>query len=212
LDHECLGLRLGCHFRHQGLSRFGFLVLIPAARSGDLTELMVSEAATKPDELPSYLIYLRVCPSTSVLDQIIQSLTTEANGSLGDILESVMISKTFKSVLAAAAIAAPLGMFAATDASAFGGHFGGGGGGGGHFVGGGFGGGHHGGGGFGGGGFGGGHHGGGGFSGGGGFGGRHFSGGYGGYGWGPRTVVYVGSGCDYGFHYSNSWGRCIPND
>ena len=131
-----------------------------------------------------------------------------------------MISKTFKSVLVAAAIAAPLGTFAATDASAFGGHFGGGGGhfggGGGHFGGGGFGGGH-----FGGGGFGGGHHGGGGFGGGhhggGGFGGgQHFGGGYGGgysgYGWAPRRVVYVGSGCDYGFHYSNSWGRCIPND
>ena len=120
-----------------------------------------------------------------------------------------MISKTFKSVLAAAAIAVPLGTFAANDASAFGGHFGGGGGGG-HFGGGGFGGGHPGGGGFGGGhpggGFGGGHH------GNGGFGGRHFGGGYGGYGWGPRTVVYVGNGCDYGFHYSNSWGRCIPND
>lgn len=206
MGHERLGLRLGRHFRHQGLSRFGFLVLIPAARSGDLTELMASEAATKPDELPSYLIYLRACPGTSVIDQIIKFSMTEADGSLGDILESVMISKTFKSVLAAAAITAPLDMFAATDASAFGGHFSGGGGGGGH-LGGGFGSGH-----FGGGGFGGGHHGGGGF-GGGGFGGGHQGGGgFSGYGWGPRTVVYVGSGCDYGFHYSNSWDRCIPND
>ena len=68
MGHERLGLRLGRHFRHQGLSRFGFLALIPAARSGNLTELMASEAATKPDELPSYLIYLRVCPSTSALD------------------------------------------------------------------------------------------------------------------------------------------------
>jgi hypothetical protein len=144
---------------------------------------------------------------------------TEADRPPGDTLESVMISKTFKSVLAAAAIAAPVGLFAATDASAFGGHFGGGGGGG-HFGGGG---GHFGGGGFGGGGFGGGHHGGGGGFGGGGFGGghqggggfgggRHFGGGYSGYGWAPRRVIYVGSGCDYGFHYSNSWGRCIPND
>jgi hypothetical protein len=126
-----------------------------------------------------------------------------------------MISKIFKSVLAAVAIAVPVGMLAATDASAFGGHSGGGGG---HFGGGGFGRGHFGGAGFGGGhpggggGFGGGHHGNGGFGGSGGFGGRHFGGGYGGYGWGSRAVVYVGSGCDYGFHYSNSWGRCIPND
>lgn len=122
-----------------------------------------------------------------------------------------MISKIFKSVLAAAAIAVPAGMLAATDASAFGGHFGGGGG---HFGRGGFGGGHFGGGGFGGkhpGGFGGGHHGGGGF-GGGGFGGRHFGRGYGGYGWGPRRLIYVGSTCGYGAHYSNYWGGCVPND
>jgi hypothetical protein len=150
----------------------------------------------------------------------------EADEPPDDTLESVMISKTFKTVLAAAAIAAPVGMFAATDALAFGGHFGGGGG---HFGGGGFGGGHFGGGGFGGGhpgGLGGGHPGGGGGGlgghpgggggfgggfGGRGFGGRHFGRGFGGYGWGPG-VVYVGNGCDYGFHYSNSWGRCIPND
>jgi hypothetical protein len=148
----------------------------------------------------------------------------QADEPLCEILESVMISKTLKTVIAAAAIAAPVGMFAATDALAFGGHFGGGGG---HFGGGGFGGGHFGGGGFGGGhpGGGGGHPGGGGLGGhpgggggfgGGGFGGRgfgsrHFGRGFGGYGWGPG-VVYVGNGCDYGFHYSNSWGRCIPND
>jgi hypothetical protein len=153
--------------------------------------------------------YYRVRRSTSVFEKIIQSSIAEADVSLGHILEVFMTSKAFKSVLAAAAIAVPVGMLASTDASAFGGHFGGGGGhfGGGGFGGGGFGGGHPGGGG----GFGGGHHGNGGF-GGGGFGGRHFGGGYGRYGWGPRTVVYVGSGCDYGFHYSNSWGRCIPND
>ncbi|MHB2207018.1 hypothetical protein [Methylobacterium sp. CM6257] len=110
-----------------------------------------------------------------------------------------MISKTLKTVLAAAALAAPVGMFAATDALAFGGHFGGGGG-------------HFGGGGFGGGGFGGGHFGGGGF-GGRGFGGRHFGGGFGGYRWwGPRRLVYVGSTCGYGAHYSNFWGGCVPND
>jgi hypothetical protein len=177
--------------------------------------------------------YYLVRQDTSVLEQIIQSSITEADRPFGDTLESVMISKTFKSVLAAAAIAAPVGLFAASDANAFGGHFGGGGGGGhfggggGHFGGGGFGGGHPGG--FGGGhpgggGFGGGHPGGGGFGGGhpggggggfggvGGFGRSHFGGGYGGYGYGPRSVIYVGSGCDYGFHYSNSWGRCIPND
>lgn len=123
-----------------------------------------------------------------------------------------MISNSLKSVLAAAAIAAPLGTFAATDASAFGGHFGGGGG---HFGGGGFGGGHPGGlGGHPGGG--GGHPGGGGFGGGGfgggGFGHRHFGGGFGGYGWGPRRLIYVGSTCGYGAHYSNYWGGCVPND
>ena len=175
------------------------------------------------------MLYLRVRPNTSIFVQVIQSSITEADTPLGDTLESVMISKTFKSVLAAAAIAVPVGMLAVTDASAFGGHSGGGGG---HFGGGGFGGGHFGGGGFGGGhpggGFGGGHPGGGGFGGGhqggfggghqgggfggGGFGGRRFGGGYGGYSYGPSSVVYVRSGCDYGFHYSNSWSRCIPND
>ncbi|MGH1570479.1 hypothetical protein ACRAWG_07110 [Methylobacterium sp. P31] len=104
-----------------------------------------------------------------------------------------MTSKTFKTVLAAAAIAAPVGLFAATDALAFGGHFGGGGG---HFGGGGFGGGHFGGGGF----------------GGRGFGGRHFGVGFGRYGWGPRRLIYVGSTCGFGFHYSNYWGGCVPND
>jgi hypothetical protein len=117
-----------------------------------------------------------------------------------------MISKTLKSVLTAATIAASVGIFVSTDALAFGGHFGGGGG---HFGGGGFGGGHPGGGG--------GHPGGGGLGGhpggfgGRGFGGRRFGGGFVGYGYAPG-VVYVGNGCDYGFHYSNSWGRCIPND
>ncbi|WP_457108831.1 hypothetical protein [Methylobacterium sp. P5_C11] len=108
-----------------------------------------------------------------------------------------MIGKTLKTLLAAAAIAAPVGMLAATDAFAFGGHFGGGGG---HFGGGGFGGGHPGG-------FGGRH-----LGGGGGFGGRHFGGGYGGFGWGPRRLIYVGSTCGYGAHYSNYWGGCVPND
>src|SRR3978361_1739932 len=116
----------------------------------DLARVEGLEARRNPDERPSFMLYLRVRLSTSVFALIIQSTITEADGSPGDILEGAMISKTFKSVLAAAAIAVPVGMLAATDASAFGGHFGGGGGGG-HFGGGGFGGGHPGGGGFGGG-------------------------------------------------------------
>lgn len=112
-----------------------------------------------------------------------------------------MFSKTFKSVLAAAAIAVPLASVATTDAFAFGGHFGGGR----HFGGGHFGGGHH---------FGGGRHFGGGHFGGGrhfgGYGGYRHYGGYG-YGYAPRRVVYVGGGCGYGYHFSNYWDRCVPN-
>jgi hypothetical protein len=180
---------------------------MPSLQPRKVTKLI---GVPKPKKMTAVQLRLRFCycvrPSTLVSDEIIQSSVTEADGPPGDTLENVMISKTFKSVVAATAIAVPLGAFAVTGASAFGGHFGGGGG---HFGGGGFGGGRPGGGGsgFGGGGFGGGHRSGGGFGG-----GQHFGGAYGGYGWAPRRVIYVGSGCDYGFHYSNSWGRCIPND
>ena len=84
-----------------------------------------------------------------------------------------MISKTFKSVLAAAvAVAVAVGSLAPTTASAWGFH------GGGHFG-----------------------------------GVRPFGGYGGGYAYRPRGYVFVGGGsyCGWGSHFSNYWGRCVPN-